>query len=166
MVDYSPVHYYLRLFSDFLDTTLDVGYFNMFLFEVDQILTNNQSYCWEVTATNDIDTTYCDSPSCFELSILSTDQMINIPNEYKLIGNYPNPFNPITTIQYELPRRSDVQITIYNLPGREVTTLVSETQDAGFKSVQWNATNVPSGMYFYQIRASDFVQTKKMILLK
>ena len=80
--------------------------------------------------------------------------------------NYPNPFNPITTIQYELPQRSDVQITIYDLLGREVTMLVSETQDAGYKSIQWNASNVPSGTYFYQIKTGEYVQIRKMILLK
>ncbi len=87
------------------------------------------------------------------------------PEQFE-ISCYPNPFNPTTTIQYELPHRSDVQITIYDLQGREVTTLVSEKQDAGYNSVQWDATNVSSGMYFYQIRAGEFVQTRKMVVLK
>jgi len=89
-----------------------------------------------------------------------------LPNGYKLYQNHPNPFNPTTTIQYELPERSDVQITIYDLLGKEITIMPSENQDAGYKSIQWNASNVPSGMYFYQIRAGEFVQTKKMALLK
>ena len=89
-----------------------------------------------------------------------------IPREYSLYQNYPNPFNPITTIRYELPKRSEVQIMIYDLLGRRVTTLVSENQDAGYKSIQWDASNVSSGMYFYQIRAGEFVQTRKMVLLK
>ena len=89
-----------------------------------------------------------------------------IPQKLSLYQNYPNPFNPVTTIHYDLPNQSDVQITIYDLMGREVNTLISESQEAGYKSIQWNATNIPSGMYFYQIRASDFVQTKKLILLK
>ena len=80
--------------------------------------------------------------------------------------NYPNPFTPVTIIQYKLPDRSDVEVTIYDLLGNEVTTLVSETQEAGFKSVQWDATNVANGMYFYQIRAWKYVQTRKMVLLK
>jgi len=89
-----------------------------------------------------------------------------IPDDFVLQQNYPNPFNPITTIQYKLPQRSEVQIIIYDLLGRKVIALVSETQDAGYKTVQWDATNVPSGMYFYQIRAGEFVQTRKMVLLK
>jgi len=89
-----------------------------------------------------------------------------LPNSLLIYQNYPNPFNPTTTIQYELPQRSDVQITIYDLLGKQVTTLLSETQDAGLQSIQWNANDVPSGMYFYQIRAGEYVQTRKMVLLK
>ena len=106
-----------------------------------------------------------------ETSTVSTDSRVLVALDYQLLPNYPNPFNPTTTIQYELPQRADVQITIYDLLGRKVTTLVSATQDAGYKSVIWNATNdqgqsVSAGMYFYQIKAGDFIQTRKMILLK
>jgi flagellar hook assembly protein FlgD len=94
-----------------------------------------------------------------------------IPLNYELCKNYPNPFNPTTNIQYELPQKSDVQISIYDLLGRKVTTLVSEKQDAGKKTVTWNATNdqgkpVSAGVYLYQIRAGEYVQTKKMLLIK
>jgi len=96
------------------------------------------------------------------------------PNQFINTSCYPNPFNPTTTINYELPQRSDVQITIYDLLGRKVATLLSETQDAGYKTVKWDATDVPSGMYFYQIRvydpdavgAGEYVQTRKMVVLK
>jgi len=102
---------------------------------------------------------------------VSTTDEKTIPKGYKLYQNHPNPFNPTTTIQYNLPERADVQITIYDLLGRKVTTLVSETQDAGYKSVQWNATNsngqqVSTGVYFYQIKADGFVETRKMVLLR
>ena len=89
-----------------------------------------------------------------------------VPDGFQLHQNYPNPFNPTTTIQYELPQRSDVQIIIYDLVGRKVTTLVSETQDAGYKSILWNASNVSSGMYFCHIQAGGYTQTNRMILLK
>ncbi len=79
---------------------------------------------------------------------------------------YPNPFNPVTTIQYELSQQSNVQITIYDLLGKEITTLISETQEAGIKSVQWDATNVAGGVYLYQIRAGEFVQTNKIVVMK
>jgi len=100
------------------------------------------------------------------LGTTAIDAPPTVPLKLTLHQNYPNPFNPITTIQYELPQSSDVEIAIYNLLGRKVTTLISETQDAGYKSVQWNAANVPSGMYFYQIRAGKFVQTRKLVVLK
>jgi N-acetylneuraminic acid mutarotase len=93
------------------------------------------------------------------------------PNVFTLKQNYPNPFNPITTIQYALPHKSDVLITIFDILGRHVKTLVTQTQDASYKSIIWDATNtqgqsISAGMYFYQIKAGDFIQTKKMVLLK
>jgi len=97
---------------------------------------------------------------------LNTGENLSIPQDFALHQNFPNPFNPITTIHYVLPKQSNIQITIYDLKGGEVITLVSGDQDAGYKSVQWNAANMPSGTYFYKIKAGDFVQTRKMILLK
>jgi len=93
------------------------------------------------------------------------------PFKYSLNNNYPNPFNPITSFRYELPKQSHVTIVIYDMLGREVRTLVNTTEDAGFKSVQWDATDsfgkpVSAGVYLYQIKAGDFRQTKKMVLLK
>ena len=86
-------------------------------------------------------------------------------------SNFPNPFNPITTIQYSLPEDALVNVTIYDMMGRIVKTLVNDRQTAGFKSVQWNATNdrnepVSAGLYLYTIQAGEFRQTKKMLLLK
>ena len=86
-------------------------------------------------------------------------------------NDYPNPFNPITTLRYDLPENSLVTITIYDMLGRQVKTLINQTQDAGYKSVIWNATNdydkpVSAGVYLYKIQAGEFVQTKKMVLLK
>lgn len=125
-------------------------------------LNNYTETDYTVLSNSFVDVTFSNT----EASLVSTPLVLHIPKEFKLFQNYPNPFNPITTIQYELPQRSDVQITIYDLLGRKVTTLLSETQNAGYKSVQWNAASVPSGMYFYQIKAGDYVQTRKMILLK
>ena len=94
-----------------------------------------------------------------------------IPIAYTLHQNFPNPFNPITNLRYDLPGQAQVILTVYDLMGREVTQLVNTTQEAGFKSVQWNATDmhgkpVSAGVYLSQIRAGEFVQTKKMVLLK
>ena len=98
-------------------------------------------------------------------------QSESIPLQYILRQNYPNPFNPITSLRYDLPEDGLVNITIYDMMGRIVKTLVNSSQTAGYKSVQWNATNdrnepVSAGLYLYTIQAGDFRQTKKMILLK
>ena len=106
----------------------------------------------------------------YETSILSS-QAETVPNDFNVIQNNPNPFNPVTTLRYKLPRESFVNITIYNMLGNLVNNLVSQKQIAGYKSVQWNATNnkgqpVPAGVYLYTIQAGEFRQTKKMVLLK
>ena len=100
-----------------------------------------------------------------DATALSIDAL-NIPEEFALHNNYPNPFNPITTIRYDLPQESDVTLTIYDITGRMVKTLVNNPQQAGMKNVVWNATDVTSGIYIYRIQAGDFTQTRKMILLK
>jgi len=93
------------------------------------------------------------------------------PTKFSLQNNFPNPFNPITILRYDLPEQAQVTLTVYDLMGREVTQLVNTTREAGFKSVQWDATDsfgkpVSAGVYLYQIQAGDFRQTKKMVLLK
>ena len=90
----------------------------------------------------------------------------NIPNKYYLSQNYPNPFNPETVIEYALPIRSEVNLIIYNLRGQEVAFLINGNMPAGYHQVTWDASNVSSGIYFYRLRAGNFVQTRKMVLLK
>ena len=102
---------------------------------------------------------------------LDTKQELLLPETFALHQNYPNPFNPVTTLRYDLPENAMINITIYDMLGREVKTLINQTQDSGFKSVIWDATNdygkpVSAGVYLYQIQAGEFVQTKKMVLLK
>ncbi|MBL7014718.1 MAG: T9SS type A sorting domain-containing protein [Candidatus Marinimicrobia bacterium] len=94
-----------------------------------------------------------------------------IPNDFVLHQNYPNPFNPVTTLRYDLPEQAHVEIMIYDIMGREVRHLVNQTQDAGFKSVVWDATNnlgepVSAGMYLYRISTVNFSKTMKMVVLK
>ena len=96
---------------------------------------------------------------------------VSLVESFALHQNYPNPFNPITTLGYDLPEDGLVNIVIYDMMGRIVKTLVNDFQSAGFKSVQWNATNdknelVSAGLYFYTIQAGEFRQTRKMVLLK
>jgi hypothetical protein len=88
------------------------------------------------------------------------------PITFELEQNYPNPFNPSTTVQYSLPKLSKVKIILFNLLGQEVATLVNEEKSSGNYKVNFDASNLPSGVYFYQLKAGNFIQTKKMILLK
>ena len=102
---------------------------------------------------------------------LNSKKEIQLQKIINLHQNYPNPFNPITTLRYDLPEDAMVNITIYDMMGRVVKTMVNSQQNAGFKSVRWNATNdkgapVSAGLYLYTIQAGEFRQTKKMVLLK
>ncbi len=89
-----------------------------------------------------------------------------LPNNFNLFQNFPNPFNPTTVIKYQLRKTTNVKLFVYNITGQKVTTLVDRVQDAGFYEVNFNAANFASGIYFYSIQADNFVQIKKMILLK
>jgi alkaline phosphatase D len=85
---------------------------------------------------------------------------------FKLYQNYPNPFNPKTIINYELPMTNYVDLSIYNLVGQKVTTLVNKKKNAGYHQIEWDASNFASGIYYYQIQAGEFQDVKKMILLR
>jgi hypothetical protein len=89
-----------------------------------------------------------------------------IPSSFVLSQNYPNPFNPSTKINYELPITNYVKLVIYDVLGKEVEILVNQMQKPGSYEVEWDASNYPSGVYFYKIESGDFTQVKKMILMK
>ncbi len=94
------------------------------------------------------------------------NEELTIPNEYTLFQNYPNPFNPSTNIKFSLPKASNVKLTIYDAIGREVRTLLNNELSAGTHTIQWNASNIASGIYFCRIEANDYVKVNKMLLLK
>ena len=91
---------------------------------------------------------------------------IAMPQQYQLKQNYPNPFNPGTTIRYNLPRAADVRISIYNMSGRKVLTLVSGKQPAGEHSLYWDASGTASGIYFIKLESEEVVLVKKCLLIK
>ncbi|MGH7452726.1 MAG: T9SS type A sorting domain-containing protein, partial [bacterium] len=90
----------------------------------------------------------------------------NMPASFFLEQNYPNPFNPGTTIQFIVPRSDYVTLKVYNALGAEVTTLVAKNLPAGKHQVVWNASSVAGGIYFYCLQVGDFVQTKKLVVMK
>ena len=127
---------------------------------------------WSVKAIDGID----ESSEVSNLFYIVFNDYLEIENEtiaesFKVFSAYPNPFNPFTSLRYDLPNDGLVNITIYDMMGRIVKTLVNSSQTAGFKSVQWNATDVrnepvSAGLYLYTIQAGEFRQTRKMLLLK
>jgi hypothetical protein len=90
----------------------------------------------------------------------------SIPEKFTLMQNYPNPFNPSTKISYQLPVSGNVTLNVYDLLGNEVANLVNEEKPAGTYEITWNAPDLPSGVYFYQLKAGDYINKKKMLLLK
>ncbi|MBC8185142.1 T9SS type A sorting domain-containing protein [candidate division KSB1 bacterium] len=103
--------------------------------------------------------------------VIDTDNLASLPNDYELHNNYPNPFNPETNIQFDIPESGNVLLKIYNTLGQEVKTLVEEKKNAGTHKVQWDGRNetgqvVPSGLYIYRLVAENFSATKKMSLMK
>ena len=135
----------------------------------DWISTNQFGSPWENQALFDFDGELLDAISVFDNSSVAIKRIDNF--SLNNIYNYPNPFNPITTLRYDLPEDAFVRITVYDMLGKVVSNLLSTNQSSGNKSLQWNATNnqgqpVSAGLYLYTIEAGDFRQTKKMILLK
>ena len=124
---------------------------------------------------NGLESNTADNSHTYEIGSCNSGQLTNeedlVPVIYSLYQNHPNPFNPVTTLRYDLPENSFVNINIYDLMGRNIRSLVKSQQTAGYRSIQWNATNnlgepVSAGMYIYMIQAGKFNQTKKMVLLK
>jgi hypothetical protein len=106
-----------------------------------------------------------DNNGSFEYSnVIEVD--LGIPMEFSLSQNYPNPFNPLTKITYSIPETGNVSLIIFDLLGSEVAELVNGEIEAGYYAFNFYASNLPSGVYFYRLQAGDFVQTKKMVLLK
>ena len=88
-----------------------------------------------------------------------------VPNTYAL-SSYPNPFNPVTSITYGLPEHTNIQIVVYDLSGKQIESLINESQSPGYHSINWNADNHPSGMYFITMIAGEYVNTQKLMLVK
>ena len=129
---------------------------------------------WTIVATDGKYDVYAENGP-FTLTIDGSQLNINesdlIPETFALYANYPNPFNPTTTITYDLPKRSQVTLGIYDLLGKQIKTLVKQLQDAGNKIAVWDGTNnsgrpVSAGVYLYQIQVGEFSQTRKMVLLR
>ena len=105
-----------------------------------------------------------DNDGTFEYSDVVEVEIV--PTQFELSQNYPNPFNPSTTIRFSLPKETQLKIKFYNMLGELVETLAEGNYEAGYHKVTFNASSLPSGAYIYRIESSEFVQVKKMVLIK
>jgi hypothetical protein len=132
------------------------------------VLSATTNYSWIVSASNAYGTGDFSAESRFQTGqdVTAVDHNGETPTEFALSQNFPNPFNPSTIISFALPKTAIVSLRIFNALGQEVESLVHELKEAGYYQARWDASNVPSGIYFYRIQAGDFVMTRKMILLR
>jgi len=100
-----------------------------------------------------------------DVSCLAIKELI-IPQKYSISNIYPNPFNPVTKITYGLPENTEIQITVYDMGGTHITSLVNTFQTAGYHTINWNASSYPSGVYLIRMDSGDFTQTQKVVLVK
>ncbi len=151
-----------RFTSPVVDTTVTDSLAHM------NPLSANTTFYWRVTASNDSGTSSYSSVATFVTGdqILAVEEAGELPGELRLLQNYPNPFNPSTTICYDVPNSAQVKLSVYDVLGREVATLVNEHQRAGQYSVTFNARNLPSGAYLYRMGAGNVVAVRKLAVVK
>jgi photosystem II stability/assembly factor-like uncharacterized protein len=145
--------------TSFIDSTITGTTYLYSSLQVDK------RYWWRVKAYNSAGWGNFSEVRTFDTYVTSVKNK-EIPIEYALEQNYPNPFNPVTVIKYSVAEKSNITLRIFNAIGEEIKLLVKETNEAGTYETVWNAENLPSGIYFYQLKAGNFIETKKMILIK
>jgi len=125
-------------------------------------LLNNTHYYARAFVTNSAGTVYSNA---VDFTFIETG-VENLPTELVLNANFPNPFNPTTTISYQLPTDSDVELSIFDMNGKIITTLIKAYKPSGYHEIKWNASGLNSGIYFYRFTADNYIKTKKMLLMK
>ncbi len=145
----------------YLHTTTDTLY-------VDTNVETGQTYYYKVSAFDFAGNKSEYSPSVSVFITTNIDDMVSsvVPERFELYQNFPNPFNPTTKISFALPQRSNVKLAVYNIIGQMVTELINTELAAGYHTIDFDATNFSSGLYFFRIAARDFIDVRKMMLLK
>ncbi len=170
-IDGEILTYTLKMYGTNVDATLENGIDTSLTFEGvngDFNLLPNNTYSWTVlvsdgfTQMSSIDTFRFVTPEVVNVE----DYLNQLPKEYSLGQNYPNPFNPFSSIHFGLPKNSHVTLYVYDLLGQKISKLVDEQMEAGTHRVEFNGSNLSSGVYLYRIQAGVFVDMKKMVLIK
>ncbi len=164
------VSYRLQISADSLFTQLNCNY-NIYgsQYYLNIFLQQNTFYFWRVNAgySGNISSFWSEVRKFKSSSIYSgINKLEEIPTEYRLYSNFPNPFNPSTNIKFDIPKSSFVRISVFDVMGKEVTTLVNEQLQPGTYETDWNASAFSSGVYFYRLNAGNFSETKRMLLIK
>ncbi len=166
-VDNQNVTYGYRLVGGKLDSTFNTADTSAVISA--KILEPNTNYVLSGFATDGIDTTYASNTLSFStadhLTPVKKEDTIQ-PMDFEIKQNFPNPFNPTTSISFSLPKNMHVLLRIFDVLGREVATLENEVKNVGRYTVEWNASSVSSGIYFYKFEAGSYVSVKRMVLLK
>jgi hypothetical protein len=132
----------------------------------------SQIYYWRILAENGNGVSQYSDVWNFSTTVTGIDNIVELPKEFALNQNFPNPFNPTTIIGYTIPQMGEifseqnVKLTIYDVLGKEVKTLVNEFKSAGKYEITFDASNLTSGVYYYQLKVGEFIETRKMSLLK
>jgi len=170
-VVHEDIQYYrLQRSLDSLFTNIDDENFVTDITYTDGGVEWGQEYFYRVSAYVGYWTEESNTTSV-QLGSLGLDEDASLANIYKIYQNFPNPFNPVTTLSYSLPKAGAVNIVIYDMMGRLVRDLVSEYQSSGYKTIKWDATNnlgesVSAGMYFYMVDIGNLKQVRKMLYIK
>ncbi|MFA5405272.1 MAG: T9SS type A sorting domain-containing protein, partial [Ignavibacteria bacterium] len=130
-------------------------------------LTANTIYFWRIGAKSNLG--WGSKSSWWKFSTAPTGISKinnNIPDKFNLCSNYPNPFNPTTSLKFDIPKNCFVALKIFDINGRQLDILLNSKMDAGSYIINYNAGYLPSGVYFYQLKADNYINTKKMILIK
>lgn len=151
--------------DDFSDLVIDIEVSDNFLV-VDDDLEFETTYFWRVMASGDEQQSDWSETWTFTTVVPTSSDLVAVPEEFELQQNYPNPFNLSTEIRFVLPESAHVRLEIYNLTGQRLATLVNEQFEAGYHDISFDADNFASGVYLYRIHAGEFVQTRKMMLVK
>jgi len=158
----------LSIDSTFTTTLINTDTITITQYQVPAgILNHNVRYFWRVRAINIGGEGPWSPVWNFRTGLVGLNQTGNeIPLQYKLYNNYPNPFNPVTNIKFDIPQQSFTELIVYGIQGKEVSVLVSKELNPGSYEAEFNASNLPSGIYFYKLSSGGYTDVKKMILVK